>query len=125
MINHANDKFNQIEEALDTWIKNKGYTTKSITIDQLTQEVGTNRTYLSSYINSTFGFSFRKWITSLRVEEAKNIMLKHPTMKISEVSDQIGFLTDSHFIRQFSAQENISPAKWREKMFANKQKHEE
>lgn len=112
-----NDKYKQIGEALDGWVSNKGFITKGITIDQLTQLIGTNRTYLSFYINSTFGNSFREWITILRIEEAKRLMLEQPTMKITKVSEQVGFLTDSHFVRQFSAREKISPAKWREKEF--------
>ena len=112
------DKFQQIGEALTVWNNNKGFRTKSITIEQLTVEIGTNRTYLSSYINSTFSCSFREWITKLRIDDAKKIMLDDPTIKITKVSEAVGFLTDSHFVRQFSTRENISPAKWREREFS-------
>lgn len=109
------DKFNLIKISLDDWVVNKKFRIKSITIEQLATIIGTNRTYLSCYINSTFNCSFREWITKLRIEDAKELMLENPAMKITKISEQVGFLSDSHFIRQFSARENISPAKWRER----------
>ncbi|MGN1216090.1 MAG: helix-turn-helix domain-containing protein [Candidatus Cryptobacteroides sp.] len=103
-----------ISRRIDEWVATDGYITPGITLSQLSTELGTNRTYLSEYINKSYGVTFRDWISALRIEYAKRLMAKEPQMRIQEVSESSGFRSLSHFSRTFSEKEGCSPAKWRQ-----------
>ena len=98
---------------LKDWMAGEGFRQPGITINELAILLGTNRTYLSEYINSVFRMSFRDWITDLRIEYAKRLIKSRSRLKIQEVSELSGFISPSHFTRTFSAKEGCSPARWR------------
>lgn len=102
-----------IARRVKEWIENEGYRKPGITLNELSLQLCTNRTYLSAYINSVYQMSFRDWITALRIEYAKRAMKLQPQLKIQEISESSGFLSLSHFTRTFSQKEGCSPARWR------------
>lgn len=51
-----------------------------ITIQDLSREIGINRTYLSNYINETYQTNFNGWINDLRIEEAKQKSCNPPKL---------------------------------------------
>ena len=57
--------------------------------------------------------TFREWITSLRLEYAKNILKEHPEINIQKLAESSGFLSHSNFIKLFSEKEGCTPAKWK------------
>lgn len=63
--------YTEFIERVDNWIKTDGYVQQGLTIKELSEILYTNRTYLSAYIKTTYKMTFRKWITSLRLEYAK------------------------------------------------------
>ena len=104
-----------IEKRLPHWIASRGYTAPGLTIEDLAQSLGTNRTYISSYIKQTYNMSFREWIASLRIEYAKGILADKPDMTVGEICEATGFISKSYFIRIFSEKEGVSPLKWRKR----------
>ena len=102
-----------IIEKVDNWIKTDGYVQQGLTIKELSKILYTNRTYLSAYIKTTYKMTFREWITSLRLEYAKNILKKHPEINIQKLAESSGFLSRSNFIKLFSEKEGCTPAKWK------------
>ena len=102
-----------IARRIEGWIDNEGYRKPGITLNELAIDLCTNRTYLSEHIHRTFNMSFRDWISDMRIEYAKRLMMKSPQMKIQDISEASGFLSISHFSRTFSEKEGCSPARWR------------
>lgn len=100
-------------ENVGNWIKTDGYVQQGLTIKELSKILYTNRTYLSAYIKTTYKMTFREWITSLRLEYAKNILKKHPEINIQKLAESSGFLSRSNFIKLFSEKEGCTPAKWK------------
>ena len=100
-------------EKVGNWIKTDGYVQQGLTIKELSKILYTNRTYLSAYIKTTYKMTFREWITSLRLEYAKNILKKHPEINIQKLAESSGFLSRSNFIKLFSEKEGCTPAKWK------------
>lgn len=68
----------RLQKAIDDWIATEGYREKGLTIESLTAVLGSNRTYLSSYINSRMGCSFREWINRLRIENSQRVIREKP-----------------------------------------------
>lgn len=107
------ESYTEFIEKVDNWIKTDGYVQQGLTIKELSKILYTNRTYLSAYIKTTYQMTFREWITSLRLEYAKNILKEHPEINIQKLAESSGFLSQSNFIKLFSEKEGCTPAKWK------------
>ena len=107
------ESYTEFTEKVGNWIKTDGYVQQGLTIKELSKILYTNRTYLSAYIKTTYKMTFREWITSLRLEYAKNILKKHPEINIQKLAESSGFLSRSNFIKLFSEKEGCTPAKWK------------
>lgn len=105
--------YSNIAEKINAWISAAKYLSPGLTIKDLAEEIGTNRTYLSAYINSTYNTTFRSWITSLRLEYAKQQLIESPEQKLSEIAEKSGFITLSTFMKIFKEKEGCTPAQWR------------
>lgn len=105
----------RIESNLTKWLGSKCYCNKEITIQSVAGEIHTNRTYLSLYINSVYGCSFKMWITKLRLDEAKRLLCDTDEVSIAAIANQVGFSSTTSFIHVFKRRESLPPAMWREK----------
>ena len=103
----------QFGKAIVQWLEDKKYLTPQITIEDLASEIGTNKLYVSRYINKKYAINFSLWITKLRIDEAKNYMRTYPASRQEEVACHSGFSSSSYFSKVFSRMEGISPAVWR------------
>lgn len=102
-----------IREKLRAWEQNKGYMKLGITIQDLSREIGINRTYLSNYINETYQTNFNGWINDLRIEEAKQKIMQSPEINLSDLAEAVGFADQAHFSKQFKQKEGIPPSIWK------------
>lgn len=100
---------------VDEWIKEKGYLEHGITIQQVAEQLSTNRTYLSQYINSHYGCNFNAWLAQLRIDESKHLLLSSPALSIDRIAYNAGFSSKAHFINTFKSCEGTTPGRWREK----------
>lgn len=100
-------------EQVKRWLSEKRFLAPQLTIDDLAAEMGTNKLYMSRYINRKHGDNFSTWITKLRLEEAKSYMRENPNVKQEEVAFHSGFSSSSYFSRVFSRFESMTPAAWR------------
>lgn len=104
---------NALESRLKEWIDAKSYINQQLNIDELAATLGTNKSYLSYYINTTYGTNFSAWISTLRLNEAKTLIISQPNAKLEDIAYSVGFSSPSYFSKVFSAHEGISPTRWR------------
>ena len=105
--------------AIREWVNAGGYLQPGISLEDLTSAVGSNRSYVSAHINSTYNCNFREWINSLRMEHAKKMLESPQDMTIERIATASGFSTSAYFCRQFLKREGLTPTQWRE----NNKKH--
>lgn len=106
------DRYAYFVETLSVWIEHKGYRQADLTIEQLARQFGTNRTYLSSFINSHYGMPFRLWIGSLRAEDAKQLLLSTELLE-QDIAAKLGYSTLQSFVRSFTQATGMSPSDYR------------
>lgn len=94
------------------WVKAKAYTHEQFTLEELASSLYTNKTYLSTFIKDEYDMNFSGWVASLRIDEAKRIMMKEPEKKLQEVAFECGFSSLAYFSSVFSKSEGISPSVW-------------
>jgi len=102
-----------LEINIEEWLANKIFIEQGINIEKVALQLNTNRTYLSGYVNNILNKTFKEWISELRLNEAKSLLLKHPELSISDISEMAGFSDKSNFGRLFIKQMEMTPKAWR------------
>ena len=103
----------KIGEKIQQWKSHKGYLQTSVTLMDVCEELGINRTYLSNYINEKYHKNFNTWVNGLRVKEAARIMTYNPHLPLSEVGSKVGYTDLAHFSKQFKLNMGASPSYWK------------
>lgn len=84
--------------------EDKMYKDPKLSLFDVSIAIGTNRTYISDYINKTLGLTFKDYINNFRVEEAMRIiesMTIKERISMAEVARLSGFNSTSTFNRNF------------------------
>lgn len=84
----------------------------SCTLQEVAEHVGMNATYLSLLFKEKVGISFIKYVTKLRMEQAKMLLLKG--MLVNDVSKRVGYFNYRHFTEQFKKYTGVTPSQYRE-----------
>ena len=113
---NAEEKINYlgIETKITQWVAKKGFIKQGLTIEDLAIEFDSNRTYISSYINSTYGLSFREWIAIKRIDYSKELLCENSNkeLRLNEVSNIVGY-SSTAFNAAFIKLNKMTPSKWR------------
>ena len=109
---YKEDFRNILRPRIAAWVKAKAYTHEQFTLEELAARLYTNKTYLSTFIKDEYDMNFSGWVASLRIDEAKRIMLKEPEKRLQEVAFECGFSSLAYFSSVFSKSEGISPSAW-------------
>ena len=80
-----------MQEKEARWRARGGYRTKGVTIEQAAREIGTNRSYLSKYLNEVRQMTFYEWVAQMRIQEAQSLMLADRNMPIEQIASEVGF----------------------------------
>lgn len=89
------------------WLKH------SLTLQELATALGTNRTYLSDYINNRLNTTFYDYINSFRIRYACKLLVSEPESQLAYISEKSGFNSLSTFRRAFEKHIGTTPAKYR------------
>ena len=79
-------------------------------------EMGIARYQLTAWVKAQGYDSFSRWMTALRIDEAKRVMQEHPEWGTEAVADYCGFNSREYFHRIFKEQQGMTPAQYVERM---------
>lgn len=99
-----------MEEALQ-YIEQNYY--KDLNLAVISNYVSLNYSYFSHMFKEYTGQNFVDYVKQVRVKKAKQY-LHHPTLKIFEISQKVGYKNPKQFTRVFREIEGVSPKEYRE-----------
>tara|TARA_B100000795_G_scaffold261590_1_gene238527 strand:- start:2531 stop:3700 length:1170 start_codon:yes stop_codon:yes gene_type:complete len=110
----ASVEYNKSEILVDriTAFMSENYTNPDLVLNDLSSEFGKGNSELSRILKQETKLSFPKYLSYLRIEEAKSILQKGDFNTVSEVGYIVGFNSPSNFIRVFKGEVGISPKKF-------------
>ena len=122
-----NDKKMEVMVSVaDEFIKSEYYLQAGITIKDVAVRMGISCNMLKVWLHSTKYEKFNNWITYLRIEKSKELLLNNPYLNSEEIAEQCGFCDRQYFQQLFKKQEGISPYKWiKERQFPDLQNEKE
>lgn len=88
------------------------YTNPNLTLNDLSNELGKSSADISKLVKEKTKMTFPKYLSYLRCEEAKRVLVKGDFKTISEIGYLVGFNSPSNFIRVFKSMEGVSPKKY-------------
>lgn len=91
------------------------YLNSKLTINDVARAIGTNRTYLSSYLNNELNMTFYDFVNSMRIEMKAKQLLKEKVrnLTIEEIAQESGFNSVSTFHRAFLKHTGKTPNDFR------------
>lgn len=85
------------------------------TIDKLAKQLGTNRTYLSRFVNEECGVNFDGLMRRMRMAYAERLMYDHPELPLSHVAHGAGFGSTTTFRKAFVERFGMKPREYFQK----------
>ncbi len=85
----------------------------------LAKHFGISETSLKNYFRGVYGRGYSELLNEIRMKKAAELILKN-SMKISEISDAVGFATQSRFAKAFKNYYGAAPLEYKRKHNLNK-----
>jgi YesN/AraC family two-component response regulator len=109
------EKLCQIAEKLDLKLKTeKIYTNPDLSIQDLALEIGTNRTYISSTINTFYNQNFCSYINKYRFLELADNITKDKNCSHKELASKCGFGSIDSMKRTVKINTGLSMKEWKD-----------
>jgi len=104
----------QTTRAIEQWIVKGGHRTAGITSPVAAAEMGIARYQLTAWVKQRGYESFSRWMTALRIDEAKRVLLEHPDWGSEAVADYCGFNSRQYFHTVFRQHTGVTPAQYQQ-----------
>ena len=96
------------------------YLRPDLTLMDLAQAIGTNRTYVSNYLSQVLHVTFYDYVNQLRIERMSiPLMKEHPEYKLEYVATKSGFASMSTFRRSFIKITGLTPGQYNNNLTAS------
>lgn len=102
-----------IASLLDGWRRNQGYSTSELNSSLLAARLNVPKRLLIQYLREVEGKTFRVWLSDLRLEEAKRLIIAHPHYSNETIAEACGF-SRSHLQVKFKESTGLTTNDWRE-----------
>ena len=107
------EQVEQVSQAIAAWRAKQGYCTSNLTSITMAQRLGIPKRLLTQYLAECEGNTFRVWLSNLRIEEAKR-MLIDTGYSVEAIAEACGFSSRSWMMEKFKASTGMTPAEWRD-----------
>lgn len=105
-------KASRMQKILDEWVQTRRFLSAGITIEELAEDISSNRTYISDYLNNNMNQTFKNWIGELRIEYSKTLLLQYPDYPAAKIAEMVGYARSS-YNKSFAKLVGQSPNNWR------------
>jgi AraC family transcriptional regulator of arabinose operon len=86
---------------------------ETITLEQLARQISVTPQHTCLLFQQTMGLRPFEYVTKFRLRKAKEMLLQHVQMPVSDVSKNVGYEHPSYFIKLFKAHEGMTPTTFR------------
>ncbi|MCD8212013.1 MAG: helix-turn-helix domain-containing protein [Oscillospiraceae bacterium] len=86
--------------------------TRTLTLEEISKVVHLNASYLSIVFKKETGQNFSDYLTSFRIEKAKD-MLRQSDLSVASIGEAVGYADSKYFSRIFTRQVGLKPSAYR------------
>ena len=110
----SEERRNFIQNSLDQWCMDLGYKDCNVKMLTLSYTLCISKNELSLFFDQCLHSNFRIWLSEIRLNAAKKMMLEYPDYSNDIISAECGFSCRTHLYRIFKTKEDCSPTEWRD-----------
>ena len=110
----SEERRNFIQNSLDQWCMDLGYKDCNVNMLTLSRTLCISKNELSLFFDQCLHSNFRIWLSEIRLNAAKKMMLECPDYSNDIISAECGFSCRTHLYRIFKTKEGCSPTEWRD-----------
>ena len=110
----SEERRNFIQNSLDQWCMDLGYKDCNVNMLTLSRTLCISKNELSLFFDQCLHSNFRIWLSEIRLNAAKKMMLEYPDYSNDIISAECGFSCRTHLYRIFKTKEDCSPTEWRD-----------
>ena len=110
----SEERRNFIQNSLDQWCMDLGYKDCNVNMLTLSRTLCISKNELSLFFDQCLHSNFRIWLSEIRLNAAKKMMLEYPDYSNDIISAECGFSCRTHLYRIFKTKEGCSPTAWRD-----------
>ena len=110
----SKERTERIKALLDRWCRRQGYKDSSANMMTLSLAIGVSKDELTLYFDQCLNSTFRVWLSDIRFDAAKAMMIKYPDYSNDIISTECGFSSRTHLYRVFKQRVFCTPTVWRE-----------
>ncbi|WP_242830518.1 response regulator transcription factor [Desulfitobacterium hafniense] len=99
-------------------VMNHSLSDPAFSLGRLAEAINLSSGYLSTVFKQNFGIPFQEYLTTMRLERSK-ILLLVTSYKIYEIAEKVGFDDPSYFSTCFKKRYGLSPNSYRDTMGGN------
>lgn len=108
-----------LEKALENHLTSRvkeyvaAHLSERITLEDLAKALHYSRSHLTAQFRASTGMSIARYISELRMEQAKQLILNN-TLSMSQISSQLGFSSQQYFCKWFKDATGYSPSSYKD-----------
>ena len=95
---------------------------ESMNLNQLSERVKLNPSYISRLFKESTGISFTNYLTNLRINKAKNFLIE-TDKPVQEICKDVGYWNTNYFIKVFKKSEGSTPGEYRKQIVLEKNRY--
>jgi len=126
-LNFAPELELKIKEGLNKFENKEGYLQPNVTVGGIAKKIGTNRKYLSQYVNHVKEVKFPDYINALRIDYAlRRFHTNEGNFKIwrmNAIAKELGFSSREYYTKAFQKHTKIKPNEYLENLMKDEKKH--
>lgn len=90
----------------------EAYMDRNLNVQLISKEFSISPTYLGKLFRKHKNMSMNSFLTSIRIERAKEILQKNPNIMIKELAERVGYRDQFYFSRVFRSYTEMSPSEY-------------
>lgn len=110
-IDHHSLKPESLSQLLENYLLSNYASVTSIT--EISEKFGFTNEYISKIFKKYTGVTLIKYITRIRINEAKQLLINQPDLEIKKVGELIGYKDAFYFSRVFKSNVGVYPSDYR------------
>lgn len=106
------DSADSMKRRILNYIKSE-YGNNDLSLSYVAENFLITPNYLSAFFKEQIGDTFLNYLTRVRVEQAKRLLLE-TDYPVNQIAEKVGYASSNTFIRTFKKLENMTPGEYRE-----------
>lgn len=96
----------------------RGHYCEELSLEKIAATVYLNPAYFSQLFKQKTGLGYKEYVTSLRLERAK-VLLLNPKLRLAEIAEHVGYQDVRHFTQVFRKRYQLTPTEYRHQQEVN------